>query len=119
VLLDLEALTNLLEAHRESTFAKASADKEAKQESLQVPLHMQNKCREFLSKPNLIKRLNDLIGQAGVVGEEMNRIFLFGIASIHKMPETLHALIQGCNPAQGVYIRGIARRLPHDLAEYD
>jgi len=23
------------------------------------------------------------------------------------------------NPAQGVYIRGIARRLPHDLAEYD
>jgi integrase/recombinase XerD len=23
------------------------------------------------------------------------------------------------NPAQGVYIRGVARRLPHDLAEYD
>ncbi len=23
------------------------------------------------------------------------------------------------NPAQGVYVRGIARRLPHDLAEYD
>jgi len=23
------------------------------------------------------------------------------------------------NPAQGIYVRGIARRLPHDLAEYD
>src|SRR5690606_11505372 len=23
------------------------------------------------------------------------------------------------NPAQGVYVRGITRRLPHDLAEYD
>ncbi len=92
VLLDLEALTNLLEAHRE----KQSEKKEGPaSQSLQVPLHMQNKCREFLRKPNLIKRLNDLIGQAGVVGEEMNRIFLFGIASSHKMPETLHALIQG------------------------
>jgi 5S rRNA maturation endonuclease (ribonuclease M5) len=92
VLLDLETLTNLLEAHRE----KQSEEKEAPStQTLQVPLHMQNKCREFLSKSNLIKRLNDLIGQAGVVGEEMNRIFLFGIASSHKMPETLHALIQG------------------------
>lgn len=25
----------------------------------------------------------------------------------------------GSNPAQGVYIRGIARRLPHDLVDYD
>jgi DNA primase len=92
VLLDLEALTNLLEAHREKQSEKKE---EPSAQTLQVPLHMQNKCREFLGKPNLIKRLNDLIGQAGVVGEEMNRIFLFGIASSHKMPETLHALIQG------------------------
>jgi DNA primase len=92
VLLDLEALTNLLEAHREKQSEKKE---EPSTQTLQVPLHMQNKCREFLSKSNLIKRLNDLIGQAGMVGEEMNRIFLFGIASSHKMPETLHALIQG------------------------
>jgi DNA primase len=92
VLLDLEALTNLLESHREKQSEKKG---EPVSQSMQVPLHMQNKCREFLSKPNLIKRLNDLIGQAGMVGEEMNRIFLFGIASSHKMPETLHALIQG------------------------
>jgi DNA primase len=92
VQLDLEALTNLLEAHRE----KQSTDKEAgKPQSIQVPLHVETKCKEFLTKPNLIKRLNDLVGQAGVVGEETNRIFLFGIASSYKMPETLHALIQG------------------------
>jgi DNA primase len=92
VLLDLEALTNLLESHREKQSEKKG---EPASQSMQVPFHMQNKCRDFLSKPNLIKRLNDLIGQAGVVGEETNRIFLFGIASSHKMPETLHALIQG------------------------
>jgi DNA primase len=92
VLLDLETLTNLLESHREKQSEKKE---EPASQSMQVPLHMQNKCRDFLSKPNLIKRLNDLVGQAGVVGEETNRIFLFGIASSHKMPETLHALIQG------------------------
>jgi DNA primase len=92
VQLDLEALTSLLEAHRE----KQSTAKEAgKPQSIQVPLHVETKCKEFLSKPNLIKRINDLIGQAGTVGEETNRIFLFGIASSYKMPETLHALIQG------------------------
>jgi DNA primase len=90
--LDLEALTNLLEEHREKTTNKPEKTSAA---TLQVPLHLQQKCIEFLTNPNLIKRLNDLIGQAGVVGEETNRIFLFGIASSYKMPETLHALIQG------------------------
>lgn len=92
VQLDLEALTNLLEDHREKSSLKEEKPAAA---TLQVPLHLQQKCKEFLTKPNLIKRLNDLVGQAGVVGEETNRIFLFGIASSYKMPETLHALIQG------------------------
>jgi len=91
VQMDLEALTSLLEQYREKI-----AEKEEKPAvTLQVPLHVQQKCIEFLTKPNLIKRLNEMIGQAGVVGEETNRIFLFGIASSYKMPETLHALIQG------------------------
>ncbi|MEO5979695.1 MAG: toprim domain-containing protein [Chryseolinea sp.] len=94
VQLDLEELTSLLEHHRELTSSKNALDK-SKAATLQIPPHVEIKCKEFLSKPNLIKRLNDLIGQAGVVGEETNRIFLFGIASSYKMPETLHALIQG------------------------
>jgi DNA primase catalytic core len=92
VLLDLEALTNLLEAHREK---QTTSKEEGKPQSIQVPAHVETKCKEFLSKPNLIKRINDLIGQAGTVGEETNRIFLFCIASSYKMPYTLHALIQG------------------------
>ena len=92
VQLDLEALTGLLEAHREK---QNTSKEEGKPQSLQVPPHIESKCKEFLTKPNLIKRLNEMIGQAGVVGEETNRIFLFGIASSYKMPETLHALIQG------------------------
>ncbi|MCP4438466.1 MAG: hypothetical protein GY810_05935, partial [Aureispira sp.] len=44
---------------------------------------------------NLIKEINKKIGESGVVGEENNRVFLFTIASSHKMRDTMHALIQG------------------------
>lgn len=90
--LDLESLTSQLESHREKTMSK---EEKATPVTLQIPSHVESKCKDFLSKSNLVKRLNNLVGQAGVVGEETNRIFLFGIASSYKMPETLHALIQG------------------------
>lgn len=92
VQLDLEVFTEMLERYREDlnkpkepqpAYAEASAGKFEKQ------------AREFLMKGNLIKRWNDLIGKAGVVGEENNRIFLMAIAITHKMNEPLHALIQG------------------------
>jgi DNA primase len=89
--LDLEELTSLLEAHRQAQAETETPPPTA----LQVAPHVAEKCKAFLAKPDLLKRLNDLIGQAGVVGEENNRIFLFGIASSYKMPDTLHALIQG------------------------
>jgi hypothetical protein len=84
--------TELLEQYRErinapkepqSTFAEATVSKYEKP------------ALEFLSKPNLIKRWNELIGKAGVIGEENSRIFLMAIAITHKMREPLHALIQG------------------------
>jgi DNA primase len=88
--LDLELLTELLEQHRE----KQSTPKETQLETKINPL-FEKQAIEFLTKPNLIKRWNDLIGRAGVVGEENSRIFLMAIAITHKMREPLHALIQG------------------------
>lgn len=88
--LDLYRLTDLLEDHR---------DKHTNDGSHQPKVILDNtvtgQCKDFLSKPNLIKRFNDLIGKAGVVGEENNRVFLFCIAASCGMPDTLHALIQG------------------------
>jgi hypothetical protein len=89
--LDLELLTELLEQYRE----KSQAPKEAVKEVNKTSPQFEKQAIEFLSKPNLIKRWNDLIGKAGVVGEENNRIFLMVIASSYKMNDTLHALIQG------------------------
>ena len=88
---DLYRLTDLLDAER---------DKEQQQNTDAKPLHIltakeRTELEVFAKKPKLIKRLNELLGQAGIVGEERNRIFLLLIAISHKMPETLHALIQG------------------------
>ena len=98
--LDLNCLTDRLDDYRDKTIED--------QEPVNAPVFLdeavRSKCREFLSRPNLIARINDLIGQAGVVGEENNRIFLFVIAGSYKMAETLHALIQGTTGSGKTYL---------------
>lgn len=89
--LDLELFTELLEQHRE----KQSASKDLVKEEKRISSQFEKQALEFLSKPNVIHRWNELIGKAGVVGEENNRIFLMVIATSYKMRDTLHALIQG------------------------
>ena len=89
--LDLNELTDQLETYRE-TELYPEANENAKPE---VRIQDYARCHAFLGKPQLIQRFNELIGWAGVVGEESNRAFLFCIASSYKMPDTLHALIQG------------------------
>ena len=82
-------MTDLLDEYREQN----------KQDNKPVVQLLQprekEQCLIFLRKPNLIKRIDKLIEQSGVIGEENNRISLFCIAASHKMPQTLHALVQG------------------------
>lgn len=92
--LDLCRLTDLLEDYRDS---RETGHPDGHRDRTKVALEStaSGRCKDFLSKPNLIQRFNDLIGKAGVVGEENNRVFLFCIAASYGMPDTLHALIQG------------------------
>lgn len=89
---DLMQLTNLLEQYRDKQQYKAKGRQESQ---IQVPAATATKCIEFLKEKQLIKRINELIGRAGITGEETNRILLFVIASSYKMNDTLHGLIQG------------------------
>lgn len=90
--IDLEHLTDKLESYREQRYGQTEAA--PPKTHLLSPAEAQA-ARAFLSGPGLLKRLNALIGQAGVVGEETSRLFLFVIATSYKMEATLHALIQG------------------------
>jgi len=89
--LDLHRLTDLLEDYRDSQMNNEQSGKP----KIILDNTVTSQCKTFLGKPDLIQRFNDLIGKAGVVGEEGNRVFLFCIAASCKMPDTLHALIQG------------------------
>jgi DNA primase len=89
---DLYRLTDLLETHIEATLQSSSNDDKPVQV---LTVKERSELEAFAKKPKLVKRLNELLGSTGIVGEERNRIFLLIIAISHKMPETLHALIQG------------------------
>lgn len=89
---DLQELTGLLEHYRDKKLHEKQTGTAVK---ISVPAATATRCIEFLKSENLIQKINELIGKAGIVGEETNRILLFTVASSYKMPDTLHALIQG------------------------
>ena len=92
--LDIQLLTDELETVRDLHIQRGHK-KEA--QTVVLPLARQKECQAFLKRPDLINRINELIGKAGVVGEVNNRLLLFVVASSYKMPQTLHALIQGAS----------------------
>jgi len=90
---DLSVLTDLLEKYRDKLMD--NKEEELKKPEIFINPDLHRKCMEFLQKPFLVKRINDLIGKSGVAGEENSRIFLFVVACSYRMKDTLHALIQG------------------------
>jgi DNA primase len=92
--MDISILTDLLEAERDKQLLQ-SPESIANSATYRMNEESKKKCLDFLHKPGLIKNINALIGKAGVVGEETNRIFLFVVASSYMMKETMHILIQG------------------------
>src|SRR5690606_29205416 len=114
---DLQALTGLLEYYRDKKIHQANDRQENK---IQVPTATANKCIEFLKSENLVEKINELIGKSGIVGEETNRILLFIIASSYKMPDTLHALIQGSSGSGKTRLLKISGELmpPEDVKRY-
>jgi DNA primase len=93
--IDLRKLTDLLEVYREELERNPPTlnPHSATLKSLQ-PFEYQASIA-FLKDANLLTRLNEKLSQAGIVGEPMNRLLLFVIASSYKMPDPLHALVQG------------------------
>ena len=51
----------------------------------------------FLSKPNLLERTNELIGQSGVIGEGVNRLLMYLIFTSRKLHNPLHIVSLGAS----------------------
>lgn len=112
---DLIRLTDLLEIYREELF-EAEVNPFSEQYSAKelTPKASEN-AMEFLSKPNLLKNIDKLLEQSGIIGEEDNRMMLFVIASTYKMPNLLHCLIQGTSgEGKSHLLNSIAQCMPQE-----
>lgn len=116
--LDMHHLADHLEDYRDTLYSHGK-------ESERLPVIRADpatisRCREFLSSPDLMQRLNRAIGESGVVGEETNRLFLFIIATSYRMPDTLHALIQGSTGSGKTHLLDRISRLmpPEDVKRF-
>jgi len=92
---ELLSLTEQLEVYREHHLAQYKMTLKQKRPSQMLSMENQKQCIEILSCSDLMHRIDKLIEQAGVVGEENTRKLLFVIALTYKMDYPLHALVQG------------------------
>ncbi len=109
---DLQLLTHLLENFRE-TEQQNQPLHSTKKAIIKVSEATASKCIGFMKQKNVLQNLNELIGKAGVVGEEKSRLLLFVIASSYKMKETLHSIVQGTSGSgKTTQIKVIANHRP-------
>ena len=111
--IDMLHLTDLLEDYRDTLYGPGKEG--GRQPAIKADPATIARCREFLSSPDLMERLNRVIGESGVVGEETNRMFLFIIATSYKMQDTLHALIQGSTGSGKTHLLDrVSRLMPQE-----
>ena len=113
--LDLDRLTDSLESYRDELRERTDDPTTAK---VVVSPADRKACEAFLRSPDLLARINERIERAGIVGEDMNRLLLFVVASSCRMPATLHALIQGASGSGKTrLLRVIAKLIPEESVE--
>ncbi|WP_063742678.1 toprim domain-containing protein [Flavobacterium psychrophilum] len=93
------------EEKTKSTTQKTTADK---------PKNInQTNAIEFLCAKELLKRLNELIGKSGIVGEENSRLLLFLIIISYMNKSPIHGIVQGSSGSGKTHIIGsIADLMP-------
>ena len=71
---------------------------------------------KYLKGRKLVKRLNELIGKSGIVGEDNSRMLLFLITISYKNGQPLHALVQGSSGSGKTHlINRIADLMPPEV----
>ncbi len=98
---DIDYFTNLIDDYR---LENESTKTEIKQDKIQLTVEETKELKTFGKSKNLLKKVNDLVGKSGVVGEESNRLFLFTVAVSHLMKKPLNVVVQGSSGSGKSYI---------------
>lgn len=90
----LSELTEALEGYR---LEKIEEEQKDSFKPKQLTAEEIKAAQEFLKEAELLKRTNDLIGQSGVIGEELNRLLMYLIFTSRKREQPLHIVSLGAS----------------------
>ncbi len=95
-------LTTKLEEYRKEQIENQKPKKLPKRVLTQKRI---NEAINWLKKPNLLKRTNELIGESGVVGEEINRLLMYLIFTSRMREQPLHIMSLGASGTGKTYLQ--------------
>ncbi|MCP3660230.1 MAG: DNA primase [Bacteroidetes bacterium] len=105
-------LTEELENYREEQINKQKPEKIKKRE---LSFKRKEKAINWLKKTNLLQRTNELIGQSGVVGEEINRLLMYLIFTSRLREQPLHIISLGSSGTGKTYLQEkISQLIPEE-----
>jgi DNA primase len=112
---EAEIFTELLQQRKPVTLFSIEDVSQKVKGNIQEPKGKSEAPIEFLKESNLLQRLNILIGQAGIVGEENSRLLLFLIIISYMNKNPIHAIIQGSSGSgKTLIISRIADLMPQE-----
>ena len=110
---DLDQLTNELENYR-----LQEVEQQGKIYEKQVKVLTEKEikqARDFLQNQNLIQSTQELIGKAGVIGEEVNRLLMYLIFTSRKTNNPLHCISLGSSGAGKTHLQSkVAELIPEE-----
>ncbi len=98
----LQKLTDQLEAYR---LERIEEEKEATPKTPPLTTEEKEEAIAFLKQPNLMQRTNELLGESGIVGEEINRQILWLVYSSRKLSNPLHVICLGASGTGKTYLQ--------------
>ena len=108
---DLNRLSDALEGYRN----QARSDQTQSRQGPVLSAEAQESAISFLQGEELMPRLNKLLGQSGIVGEERTRLLLLLVASSYQSSSPLHGLIQGSSGSgKTLLMRKILSMVPRE-----
>lgn len=110
---DLSDITNELERYR---LQQIESDQQEQSKIIKPLTEAERKAAiEFLQQPSLLQRTNEMIGKAGMTGEELNRLLMYLIFTSRKTNKPLHIISMGSSGTGKSYLQEkIAELIPDE-----
>ncbi len=108
----ISELTTELEEYRKEQIENQKPKKALKRILTQKRI---NAAINWLKKPKLLERTNQLIGESGVVGEEINRLLMYLIFTSRLREQPLHIMSLGASASGKTYLQEtVAKLIPEE-----